>query len=84
MDPFMETNRYNVSTAVWKDSPRTVINSLFLTVSDIPSIQRLKQLYGVNVPELSEIDRNCHRTSPSFSSFSFFSSFFSSFFLILL
>ncbi|CAI9576572.1 unnamed protein product, partial [Staurois parvus] len=44
------------STAVWKDSPRTVINSLFLTVlMTFPSIQRLKQLYGVNVPELSEI-----------------------------
>ncbi|CAI9598321.1 unnamed protein product, partial [Staurois parvus] len=32
MDPFMETNRYNVSTAVWSDVPRTVRNSLFLTV----------------------------------------------------
>ncbi|CAI9612661.1 unnamed protein product, partial [Staurois parvus] len=32
MDPFMETNRYNVSTAVWSECPRTVRNSLFLTV----------------------------------------------------
>ncbi|CAI9540859.1 unnamed protein product, partial [Staurois parvus] len=32
MDPFMETNRYNVSTAVWRECPRIVINSLFLTV----------------------------------------------------
>ncbi|CAI9582145.1 unnamed protein product [Staurois parvus] len=60
MDPFMETNRYNVSTAVWRECPRTVINSLFLTVlGHSPSIQRLKPLYGWNVPEsecLSEID----------------------------
>ncbi|CAI9599348.1 unnamed protein product [Staurois parvus] len=32
MDPFMETNRYNVSTAVWSECHRTVRNSLFLTV----------------------------------------------------
>ncbi|CAI9621130.1 unnamed protein product, partial [Staurois parvus] len=53
MDPFMETNTYNVSTAVWKDSPRTVINSLFLTVLlTFPSIQRLK----------TAVWRECHRT----------------------
>ncbi|CAI9552876.1 unnamed protein product, partial [Staurois parvus] len=32
MDPFMETNRYNVSTAVWSECHRTVRNRLFLTV----------------------------------------------------
>ncbi|CAI9605290.1 unnamed protein product [Staurois parvus] len=37
--------------------PKLFINSLISEqFHDIPSIQRLKQLYGVNVPELSEID----------------------------
>ncbi|CAI9607373.1 unnamed protein product, partial [Staurois parvus] len=52
MDPFMETNTYNVSTAVWKDSPRTVINSLFLTVLG----------HSLHTAVSTAVWRECHRT----------------------
>ncbi|CAI9593253.1 unnamed protein product [Staurois parvus] len=80
MDPFMETNRYNVSTAVWRECPRTVRNSLFLTVVG-------HSLHTADEAVWRECPQNCRGTLhihflPAWNYFLFSSYFFFSFFIL--